>query len=79
MLNLQESRAIDNFSENNLNQWMEQLKEFKEKFTLSSRIELIEDENFATPLLSIKQSIFYLRHQYKKPTTSFGKYRLNST
>jgi hypothetical protein len=42
---------------------MEQLKEFKEKLISLSRIELIEDEHSAIPLIKIKQSIFYLRHQ----------------
>jgi hypothetical protein len=65
-VNLRSSREADDFSESDLNRWMEQLKELKLEFDSSPSIKLVEDENSSIPLIIIKHSHF----ASKKPTIS---------
>jgi hypothetical protein len=63
-VNLRSSREADDFSENDLNRWMEQLKELKLEFDSPSSIKLVEDEYSSISLIRIKHSNF----TSKKPT-----------
>jgi hypothetical protein len=65
-VNLRSSREVDDFSESDLDRWMEQLKELKLEFDSPSSIKLVEDKDSRIPLIKIKHSSFTSR----KPTNS---------
>jgi len=52
---LRNSREADDFSENDLSRWMQQLEELKLEITSSSSIQLIEDERSAIHLITIRE------------------------
>jgi hypothetical protein len=55
-VSLRSSREADDFSENDLTRWMEQLKELKLEITSPSSIRLVEDEHSPISLITIKHS-----------------------
>jgi hypothetical protein len=57
-VNLRSSHDTDDFSEHDLNRWIEQLKELKLEATSSSSIRLIEDEYSTIPLIAMKHNSF---------------------
>jgi hypothetical protein len=65
-VNLHSSREADDFSENDLNQWIEQLKELKLEITSPLSLKLIEDEQSKISLIAIQCSSF----TDKKPAKS---------
>jgi hypothetical protein len=65
-VNLRSSREADDFSESDLDRWMEQLKELKLEFDSPSSIKLVEDADSPISLIRIKHSSFTSR----KPTNS---------
>jgi hypothetical protein len=69
-VNLRSSREDDDFSENDLTRWVEQLKELKLEFHSPSSIDLIENEQSPIPLISIQQSSFTNKNPAKDKQTS---------
>ena len=56
--NLRSSREADDFSENDLDQWIKQLKELKLEIISPSLIKLIEDEQSKIRLITIQDNSF---------------------
>jgi hypothetical protein len=65
-VNLRSAREADDFSESDLNRWMEQLKELKLEFDSPSSIKLVEDADSPISLIRIKHKDL----TNKKPTNS---------
>jgi len=65
-VNLRSSREADDFSEDDLNRWMEQLKELKLEITSPPSTKLVEDKHSPIHLITIKYSTF----KSTKPTKS---------
>jgi len=63
---LRSSREADDFSENDLNRWMGQLKVLQRETTSPSSIQLCEDNYLTIPLITIK----HLDSANKKPSKS---------
>jgi hypothetical protein len=63
---LRSSREADDFSETDLNRWMEQLKVLQRETTSPSSIRLCEDKHSTIPLITIK----HLDSANKKPSKS---------
>jgi hypothetical protein len=73
-VNLRTSREADDFSENDLDRWIEQLKELKMEFTSLPSIKLIEDEHGAIPLIAIKSNRFTEKTSAKSDKSSIPTY-----
>jgi hypothetical protein len=71
--NLRSSRDADDFSEDDLNRWMEQLNELKLEITSPPSIKLVEDKHSPIHLIKIKQSSFKSKKPEKSKQTSVLK------
>jgi hypothetical protein len=69
-VNLRTSREADDFSENDLDRWMKQLKALKMEVTSPPSIKLIEDEHGVIPLIAIKKSRFTEKTSAKEKESS---------
>jgi hypothetical protein len=72
-VNLRSSREADDFSESDLNQWMEQLKELKFEITSPSSVNLVGDETSSIPLIGIMRRNSTIKQSTTKEQISRAK------
>ena len=73
-VNLRSSREADDFSENDLNRWTQQLKELKLEVISPSSVQLIEDERSVIRLITIRDRGSEKKVLIKNKNDSSSKY-----
>ena len=71
--NLRSSREADDFSEQDLNQWMDQLKDLKTQLNSPLPVKLVEDQNSSIPLIRIENVSSPSKETRRNPIVSVAK------